>query len=504
MYGDYILRMLHIAKHGYTCDRYSIPPLDTFKILWNCDTDTMGDQLSRDTIIPLVNKAIACLQELSPPKWLDPNMTRSQSSVIKAYLDVQEGDNAQGNLHRLVDDYQNVYWMCQAHAHPLLEQDPLEGLKEFVREQGGTVNMQQAKITVELRSTFEADQFHTALAGFRHGLDISIKLGWKATRLEVEKLFWDLAKTKTSVLALDNISVDVHPQNCIQYMTNFMVDEFPQRTTLKLVTILNYSRSGEHCLYTSKFSLRPSSSPEQYSYSWVDLREELMSFGNTLSKSNVVTEWKTGAQVLRSALVKHGLSEVTRISIYNKVWDGVFHLESASFVEVCSSDMRLPNGVLSFGSLKALTQHLSDAENDEELYHLLQANTGLQELNISTVGRNVLHQAEHTIRLWRNSPNPLRLTLIECIKDARGRIVAQVTICDRHSARIAAQGGEQSLQVEADFLEWAPPVIRRFHLLSGNGHTAARFGPDFTHSEHISSVATWTYLYPAGSLAVQT
>ncbi|KAG0322532.1 hypothetical protein BG000_002891 [Podila horticola] len=67
LFGDYVLRMLRMIKHGYSDSVYEIPPLDTFKILWNFNSDTVGNNLSKDTLESLIDRAIAYLQELSSP-----------------------------------------------------------------------------------------------------------------------------------------------------------------------------------------------------------------------------------------------------------------------------------------------------------------------------------------------------------------------------------------------------------------------------------------------------
>ncbi|KAF8928082.1 hypothetical protein BGZ52_003746, partial [Haplosporangium bisporale] len=67
-YGDHMLRLLQMVKHGYSGGLYEIPSLDTFKILWNCDPDIVGYHVTKETLRPLVDKATTYLQELSPPK----------------------------------------------------------------------------------------------------------------------------------------------------------------------------------------------------------------------------------------------------------------------------------------------------------------------------------------------------------------------------------------------------------------------------------------------------
>ncbi|KAG0032915.1 hypothetical protein BGZ82_006329 [Podila clonocystis] len=87
-YGDYVLRMLLMTKSGHSNKFYEIPPLDTLKILWGCDPDTIGSHINKDTIRILVDKAIAYFRRLSPPKWTkNLALHRDQTAVIKTFLD---------------------------------------------------------------------------------------------------------------------------------------------------------------------------------------------------------------------------------------------------------------------------------------------------------------------------------------------------------------------------------------------------------------------------------
>ncbi|KFH63751.1 hypothetical protein MVEG_10444 [Podila verticillata NRRL 6337] len=89
-----------MIKHDYTNNNYDIPPLDTLKILWNCDSDIIDSHLAMD-IEPLINRAVSYFQDLSLPKWQERlRLTRDQSAVIKTYLDVQDGDSAESNLYQ--------------------------------------------------------------------------------------------------------------------------------------------------------------------------------------------------------------------------------------------------------------------------------------------------------------------------------------------------------------------------------------------------------------------
>lgn len=97
--------------------------------------------------------------------------------------------------------------------------------------------------------------------------------------------------------------------------------------------------------------------------------------------------------------------------------------------------MACPKVVIFSGFLSELSVDINDPNVDQELYDVVQRNTKLQHLKISTEGRNVLHQVEHLARLRHNSRNPLHLILIESLRGLGGN--------DRVVTRLA-MGGEST------------------------------------------------------------
>ncbi|KAF8986620.1 hypothetical protein BGZ52_008377 [Haplosporangium bisporale] len=186
IYGDYALRMLRMIKHGYSDDLCEIPPLNTSKILLNCDPYIFGNHLTHDTIQSLVDKALLYLIRLAPPKSImEPGLTRNQSAAIEAYLDLQEG-RPEG-LHRCINQSQDVSWMCRHHKQQSFGHgSQLALLENFVRNHGGLIDMQQATLRVELSSPNEMDQFSAYLTSTNYIFDLSIKLNWKPSRRWVE------------------------------------------------------------------------------------------------------------------------------------------------------------------------------------------------------------------------------------------------------------------------------------------------------------------------------
>ncbi|KAF9381437.1 hypothetical protein CPB97_007755, partial [Podila verticillata] len=427
-YGDYILRMLQMVKHGY-CDRYcDIPPLDTLKILWNCDPNIIGSHLAMDIEL-LVDRAISYFQELSLPKWKENlGLTRDQSAAIRTYLDVQDGDSAESSLYRYSNKGRLNYWKCEAHAHQSLSSQSLDHLREFVHRHGGHVDMQQARIRVELGSMNEADQFQAYLSDVKLAFDISIKLRWEATRSVVWKLCSVIAKTGTVVLELDGITLDIHPQGYDQYRNNLFYHDVVSKAGLHFITLLNYPRPQERCVHVSQFSLQLKPPPAQLSHDWMALTSDLTNFQQMMSKAQDPSEWKSVATKLQTTLEKHELSGTYMVTIYNKKWNAVFDPNSGAVVEVHSEDMVCPESVLSTGSIRKLGVHLSSLNFDQKLLDIMRANTELQDLILSYNGHDILYCMEHIVQMWHTSSRPFRLTLLDRMRDTHGRIVTQLAI----------------------------------------------------------------------------
>ncbi|KAF9390109.1 hypothetical protein CPB97_009911 [Podila verticillata] len=421
-------RLADSVKRGYSTDSCEIPSLDTFDILWSCDPDVTGDQLSKDTIGILIDKAIGYLQDLSPPKWgTRLRLTYSQSAAIKFYLDVQDGDNADGNLSRQIESNRYVSWVCRAHNYRSVAQEDLDDLKEFVNGHGGHVDIQQAVIQVELGSVAETDMFCNLLKN-TSAFDISIKLTWKATPRELFEGFSDFPRMSALVLEVDGFATDIHRQDHNQYVIDFFYSFLIDDDDVKIVAFLNYPSPQEHRLRIGDIDLRLKSPPESPFYDWEELRSDFVEFGDVVAKTHLSSECETASRQLQVSLEENGLPEVTAISVRGEGWVGVFDLKVGAFVEVMTYDMNLPEVVISTGSVRKLVQSFANTENDQELFHFVHDANGIQELDFSTYGSDVLSRVEFIGQLCWPGNNPLRITLFDYTVDIRGRNVAQIVI----------------------------------------------------------------------------
>lgn len=446
VYGGYVMQMLLMVKNGYIDARYVVPPLGSPRSSWRripkdvrdklrqdiitffIDPEMAINQLRQDAIDYLVDESIKYLQLLYPPKHpMMLNLTHGQITEIETFLTVEDASNVGGDLNRYIDFNQTVSWKCQLHAHQFLNQESLDSLTDFVRDHGGYVDVPKATLGVKLESAIEADQFLALLAGSKYTFDISISLAWKIPRVYLEELCMSIAKTRTVLLEIDGVTQDMHPQDHFQYKTNLFSD-IVRHSDIGLITLHNYPRPRELCLYIKEFEIRLQLSPAPYAVNWLGLGSALASFRSSVSDESTSSDYVNAAAWLKSAMAKQGLSGVTEIGMYYDNWTGILDLEKGVLFEVHSSDLRCSRTVLSSGSLQRLTQDLQDVELDQDLYCMVQTNPHMRELSISTHGRNVLYQAEKIAWLWRNTPIPLYVTLFDRTMDACGRVIAQATI----------------------------------------------------------------------------
>ncbi|KAG0019014.1 hypothetical protein BGZ81_009965, partial [Podila clonocystis] len=402
-----------MIKHGYSTGIYEIPPLDTFKVLWNCDPNIVGCCLPDKTLEALVNNTITYLQELTFPKARYQAVTPGQLALIKTFLNVQEDDSGEGNLSRYITPDQTVLWMCQSHIYQRLDQGTLESLVAFTLSHGGQVDMHHSTLRVGLGSPVEADQFMTFLAGVSHVFDISLKLHWKATRSYVKTLCLDIANTGTVTLEIDGISLDINPQGHEQYLRNIFSDVIIFETQLQFVTLLNYPQPQQQCIHFQQFCLQSALPTECLDLRWVNLREDLGKFRDLVSTAQKASDCNRAAEELRSVLENHGLFNVTAVTLYIYGWDAVFDLKKGAFDEVYAHGTLCPRALLFSGALRKLTATLDHLQYDQEFFHMLQTNRSLQELNISYDGHNMLHYADNIVRMWHRSLSSSCLTLVD-------------------------------------------------------------------------------------------
>ncbi|KAI9233874.1 MAG: hypothetical protein BYD32DRAFT_439709 [Podila humilis] len=422
IYGDYVLAMLEMLKRGY---EDAVPPLDTFEILWNSGSKT-GGHLTPDTIEPLVNKTIEHLQgKFSTTRMKSRTMMGGQDAAIRTYLEVPDGDTAEGNLHRFIGRDQVVRWRCQEHICQQSNKKPLQKLERFIYDHKGDINMRQSTLSVELGSTEEMFQFLSILETAKHIFDISVKLDWTIGIFDVHMLFDRVSKTNALALVVDGVTVDVYPEGHDIQQRNMFGDYLLDESKLRFITLLNYPRPRQQCLIFKNISVRSATSPARYPYGWVQLRSDLENFRDRVSEAKILSDCTMAVSELYSKLGQHGLSSATAVTLFNYQdlsWSATFDLQNHACVEVNSRGMTFPNGLLG-PSLRTLKLYLRDTDFDQnDFSKAMQAIDGLHELEVSYHGHSMLYNLEHLVRKWHCLPTSISLTQLNRMADPDTRL----------------------------------------------------------------------------------
>ncbi|KAI9231675.1 MAG: hypothetical protein BYD32DRAFT_430245 [Podila humilis] len=451
IYGDHALRVLLMIKYGGSSKKgclYIVPPLHTLTILQGCDTAITGRQLSMDSIVILVDKAITYLKDLSPPKLMNVPMDYNRSAAIKSYLDIQDGDRAEASLYRRIDSEQHVRWYCENHVVKHVTKDSKKRMKAFVRSRGVCMDFQLSTLRVQLGSETTADQLVSLLEENRDVFDNSISVRGELTRATLEMLCRAIGGTRMTDVELDGFIIGNRSQDHVQHRISSFVD-LALKSSIGCVTLLNYPRPRQHSVYMAGCLLHSKLLPVRYSYDWIDLRSGLEQFRNAVTILNNMSECVAPARKLLSALATHGLKDVAEVTIYREQaldeqpWIGTFALLEGILIGLGSSDLSGPKTWATSRSLRSLTQYIMDLDSIEGLNHIVQSNTRLQELSISIRGRDMLSQVEPITLLCRNHPRPFTFTLFERTLDERDRVVGQVAIVDSVTV-----GTESSFEIE--------------------------------------------------------
>ncbi|KAI9236364.1 MAG: hypothetical protein BYD32DRAFT_418953 [Podila humilis] len=317
-------------------------------------------------------------------------------------------------------------------THLVDQQESVKELGEFVRSHSGQFDIQQDTVSVELRSTTEADQFTTLLIRTGHVFNISITLIWAATRFYGEELCRDIAQTGTEVLDLHGIIPETLPDHLFECPINHFAN-IMQHSKLQTLILLDYPQPQEHWIHIGQFSFLSKHLLERPSPRWIELRSNLETHVEAVLRFQEASYWKEASKMIHISLEKNGFSDVKAINIHHDTWAGTFDLEQGVFLEVYSSHLEYPVAHLASVTLQRLTVDLFDVMFDRRLHLFVQDYKGLYELNISTSEHYVPYYIESVIKMWLGSSRTLRLTLFERVHDGRGRVVAQLLVPDCRS-----------------------------------------------------------------------
>lgn len=484
VFGNFALLMLKMAKHSISFDIEATAPLDTFKILWNVEPDVTINQLTKDTIGPLVDKAISYLESLPVPKIKWEECKEYWPSIaIRDFLDIPEGKDALGGLHRCTNPEAKWYWTCKQHAYQGPTSDAMEALVDFVQGAGGQFNWQLSSLSIDLQSRWQAGQFCKLLEDTKHKVDISVKFSWTVSRRDLENFMRNIAKTTVHDMELEGVTVGIHPEGYTGYRVDVFVNHWSVYPKPFSVTLLNYPRPQEQCSYFNAClgSHRLHWRQRQRVETEQDFLSAIWTFGGAIM-SDKRKEALEASQHLKNVLTRTGYQTDCAISRHGGLWLGEYDLEESTLrglqvynlsafeskrkEDVSLTEMRV--ALVALEHICTLTVDVGYLNVDKDIARWLQASPKLQELNIALKESRVLERAEGICEMWRGRSTPLQLTLFERDNDSKGHIVAQLIVHghsdsprESHSTLQGfftcppgSQEWEQVTHATIEFLQW--------------------------------------------------
>lgn len=212
-HGEHALAVLLMAKFGFYGDTFQFPRLDTFQIITDHEGAVPRHSLSKDNIGALIDKAIAYIWGFRMDWSLD---TREPSLWgIKSFLQLVDSDSGQGGLHMHThEDTFWTQWICEEHF-------PLDlgtaALGEFVLLQGGTMNLHNNIIQVNLVSRGVASGLAMFHKKSRRCFELVVHIVWRALRTELQELVQELVESGFLILRVHGTPSNILSQSPIEF-----------------------------------------------------------------------------------------------------------------------------------------------------------------------------------------------------------------------------------------------------------------------------------------------
>lgn len=457
-YGHYALQVLTAFMDKIPSDSRGKQPLDN-RVPSPAGSSNTRHGLSNYNLTPLINKAVDYLKNLILPKQSELKPSAADTREIGQYLELQQGDNQFGDFFRIVSS-DRTKWMCHTHSHDHLDHQALAELGNFVREQGGHIDVHQGSLNVSLATKKDMHKLVRLLEEGKQVFDISLKMGWGLSEADVTDLAQTFSSIKVVALEVDGVTCDAFPLDHSERTTDIFANLI-LGDKAHLVRLLNYPRPQEQFIYIGRpeayaFGFQTVLPAEEPTVQWHTVLGSLNEFKGRVVES-APEAIKTYAKGLPAVLVQHGILDVSAITIESRDhWWISVDLQQGTIPEVKLYDSLFSMDLFKTGTLRQLTLHFIDPETDLDLASIFRANTSVQELCVMTQAHSVFHDIESFHQIREGYPESLLLTLFEQSAGRRRRILAQITMTAGQTTALepGAQEEKHLRFAGLDFVYW--------------------------------------------------
>ncbi|KAG0342745.1 hypothetical protein BG000_001605 [Podila horticola] len=475
-HGQHALEILEIVKNGFSRRDHEVPKLSTFDVLNDVNWVVPHHRLSRDTIGPLIDTAIAYIQALNVVNWETRSLVDGPSmSDLTSYLQLPDRDQGLGGLFRFQTNEKWTRWVCRAHTW----QEPgALAVEEFLKSHGGTVDFQNRILNIHLTSKSQADQFVKAITSIEGGFEASLHIAWKASRADLMELFQGVVDAGILLIHVRWTSA------CTATLGHFELDF----KTTKAIVLHDYPHPSKTYVLASLkdkatfgFLLRqPVNMPDII---WDILLDDLHDGINNIRDNGdkpLMVDHALQYLTLRLGRHKYLAQELTGIDVFSQThrWEGHLVVNEGSVLGLTFSMVPttfFPAAVTECNTLRRLVLDSYQIDDMLQVLSLMGTNPLLEQIELPAQEGNVFRRIDAIRQNYRQITLPLELTFshqqetvlgrlaIES-KDSPGTVPPSIDILQWHLDHVSEQLQDTGMEILDAASQNSPKMLSSFTL----------------------------------------
>ena len=169
-YGNYILGMLRMIKHGVAIAGYIVPPLAHLKLADGLDRVQKGLESIETNLEPHVDSAIAYLEKIQGGAADAPDgrdqveqaqaLEGAELRQVANFLRNRDEAMVLGNLYRIATNEGHIKLVCLDHYRENYNELALQAFTANVQLNGGEYDENTGRVMVTLKSASLAKEFY--------------------------------------------------------------------------------------------------------------------------------------------------------------------------------------------------------------------------------------------------------------------------------------------------------------------------------------------------------
>ncbi|KAF9301655.1 hypothetical protein BGZ74_006439 [Mortierella antarctica] len=453
-YGQHVLHVLDVVKHGFYYLHFNIPELDTFEILKSADGTVPLHDLSKDNIGSLVDTAIAYIQALPVVKWETKTLSDGPSLCeVTTYLQVPDGDRGAGDLYRCQNDKHWTRWVCKEHRP---DEPGVQAIKKFLDSQEGTIDLPNRTMSIRLTSTSQAFRFAEALKNIERGFKTFLHIAWNASRAELTGIIQGIVRAGVRALHVHWTCPDYVVRGPLELNSRedklIVLCDYPRPRDTYILCSIRTRENGAIGLLLKQPVNVPDIDWKGLSSDLLDGIRHLRAYGGKIRMVDHVRQHLTLKIGRHRALAPH-LVGIDLFDEETRVWKGRIGVEN-SVVYGLAGDV-VPaaffhNAWQKHGTLRRLVLDIYTTQDVSQMLSLMAINPMLDQLDIPAQENSVFRRIKFIRQSCCHRTLPLELTFAH----RQEFVIARVVIGKGDSSRPLDTKSHRQKTPSVDIVQW--------------------------------------------------